>query len=161
MAFASSPTIGPDGTLFVPLLGSIDVAGLTTQEAAARLAERLADGYLVAPQVSVEVKEYLSQKVAIVGAVHRPGEYFLDGPTHLLEVLARAGNIDADKSAREIRIRRADGTTVVVATHDVHLLKKVPDSLIMRLDRGRLSDPTGALRYPPRREAPKESVGAP
>ena len=42
------------------------------------------------------------------------------------------------------------GTTVVVATHDVHLLKKVPDSLIMRLDRGRLSDPTGALRYPPR-----------
>jgi cell division transport system ATP-binding protein len=45
------------------------------------------------------------------------------------------------------------GTTVVVATHDVHLLKKVPDSLIMRLDRGRLSDPTGALRYPPRREA--------
>jgi len=41
----------------------------------------------------------------------------------------------------------------VVATHDVHLLKKVPDSLIMRLDKGRLSDPTGALRYPPRREA--------
>ena len=44
-------------------------------------------------------------------------------------------------------------TTVVVATHDVHLLKKVPESLIMRLDRGRLSDPTGALRYPPRRHA--------
>ena len=42
------------------------------------------------------------------------------------------------------------GTTVVVATHDVHLLRKVPDSLIMRLDKGRLSDPTGALRYPPR-----------
>ena len=33
------------------------------------------------------------------------------------------------------------GTTVLVATHDVHLLKKVPDSLIMRLDKGRLSDP--------------------
>jgi cell division transport system ATP-binding protein len=40
---------------------------------------------------------------------------------------------------------------VVVATHDLHLLKKVPESLIMRLDRGRLSDPTGALRYPPRK----------
>ena len=39
---------------------------------------------------------------------------------------------------------------MVVATHDVHLLKKVPESLIMRLDKGRLSDPTGALRYPPR-----------
>ena len=44
----------------------------------------------------------------------------------------------------------ATGGTVVVATHDVHLLKKVPESLIMRLDKGRLSDPTGALRYPPR-----------
>ena len=42
------------------------------------------------------------------------------------------------------------GTTVVVATHDVHLIKKVPNSLIMRLDKGRLFDPTGALRYPPR-----------
>ena len=29
-------------------------------------------------------------------------------------------------------------------------LKKVPDSLIMRLNKGQLSDPTGALRYPPR-----------
>ena len=46
------------------------------------------------------------------------------------------------------------GTTVVVATHDVNLLSKVPDSLFMRLDNGRLSDPTGALRYPPRRETP-------
>jgi cell division transport system ATP-binding protein len=45
------------------------------------------------------------------------------------------------------------GTTVVVATHDLDLLRKVPDSLIMRLDRGRLADPTGALRYPPRRPA--------
>jgi len=40
---------------------------------------------------------------------------------------------------------------VVVATHDMHLLQKVPGSLIMRLDKGRMSDPTGALRYPPRR----------
>jgi cell division transport system ATP-binding protein len=35
----------------------------------------------------------------------------------------------------------------------VQLIKKVPDSLIMRLDKGRLSDPTGALRYPPKRPA--------
>ena len=51
------------------------------------------------------------------------------------------------------------GTTVVVATHDVHLLKKVPESLIMRLNKGRLSDPTGALRYPPRPAVKSESSG--
>ena len=44
------------------------------------------------------------------------------------------------------------GTTIVVATHDVHLLSRVGAATIMHLDSGRLQDPTGALRYPPQRE---------
>jgi len=43
------------------------------------------------------------------------------------------------------------GTTVVVATHDFHLLGRIPGAQMMRLDRGRLLDPTGSLRYPPTR----------
>ncbi len=43
------------------------------------------------------------------------------------------------------------GTTVVVATHDVHLIARVAQSEMLRLDRGQLADPTGALRNPPRR----------
>ncbi len=88
------------------------------------------------------------QRVAIARAViARPRILVADEPT---------GNVDPDMALKLLRLFEALnrlGTTVVVATHDVHLLKKVPDSLIMRLDRGRLSDPTGALRYPPRREA--------
>jgi len=42
------------------------------------------------------------------------------------------------------------GTTIVVATHDIHLLSRVAKAEIMRIDRGQLSDPTGALRYPPK-----------
>ena len=42
------------------------------------------------------------------------------------------------------------GTTVVVATHDLHLISRIPEARMMRLDRGRLLDPTGALRFPPR-----------
>ena len=88
------------------------------------------------------------QRVAIARAViARPEILVADEPT---------GNVDPDMALKLLRLFEALnrlGTTVVVATHDVHLLKKVPDSLIMRLDRGRLSDPTGALRYPPRREA--------
>ncbi len=45
------------------------------------------------------------------------------------------------------------GTTVVVATHDLHLLNRIPNAQMMRLERGRLSDPTGALRYPPANRA--------
>ncbi len=89
------------------------------------------------------------QRVAIARAViGRPDLLVADEPT---------GNVDPDMAVKLLRLFEALnrlGTTVVVATHDVHLLRKVPDSLIMRLDKGRLSDPTGALRYPPRRAAP-------
>jgi cell division transport system ATP-binding protein len=85
------------------------------------------------------------QRVAIARAViGRPEMLVADEPT---------GNVDPEMAIKLLRLFEALnrlGTTVVVATHDVHLLKKVPDSLIMRLDKGRLSDPTGALRYPPR-----------
>ena len=87
------------------------------------------------------------QRVAIARAVIAMPEILVaDEPT---------GNVDADMALKLLRLFEALnrlGTTVVVATHDVHLLKKVPESLIMRLDKGRLSDPTGALRYPPRRQ---------
>jgi cell division transport system ATP-binding protein len=89
------------------------------------------------------------QRVAIARAViGRPDLLVADEPT---------GNVDPDMALKLLRLFEALnrlGTTVVVATHDVHLLRKVPDSLIMRLDKGRLSDPTGALRYPPRRAGP-------
>ena len=86
------------------------------------------------------------QRVAIARAViGRPDMLVADEPT---------GNVDPEMALKLIRLFEALnrlGTTVVVATHDVHLIRKVPDSLIMRLDKGTLADPTGALRYPPRR----------
>ena len=93
------------------------------------------------------------QRVAIARAViARPEMLVADEPT---------GNVDPDMAIKLLRLFEALnrlGTTVVVATHDVHLLQKVPTSLIMRLDKGRLSDPTGALRYPPRRPAAPAGV---
>ncbi len=95
------------------------------------------------------------QRVAIARAViARPQILIADEPT---------GNVDPDMALKLLRLFEAlnnrVGTTVIVATHDVHLLKKVPDSLIMRLQKGRLSDPTGALRYPPRPVGQTRSSG--
>lgn len=94
------------------------------------------------------------QRVAIARAViGRPDMLVADEPT---------GNVDPEMALKLLRLFEALnrlGTTVVVATHDVHLLRKVPESLIMRLDKGRLSDPTGALRYPPKRTVPSRSDG--
>jgi cell division transport system ATP-binding protein len=87
------------------------------------------------------------QRVAIARAViARPQLLIADEPT---------GNVDPEMALKLLRLFEAlntrVGTTVVVATHDVQLIRKVPDALIMRLGKGRLSDPTGALRYPPPR----------
>lgn len=93
------------------------------------------------------------QRVAIARAViGRPDMLVADEPT---------GNVDPEMALKLLRLFEALnrlGTTVVVATHDLHLLKKIPESLIMRLDKGRLSDPTGALRYPPRRPAARDTA---
>lgn len=85
------------------------------------------------------------QRVAIARAViTRPDILVADEPT---------GNVDPAMAARLLRLFDALnqlGTTIVVATHDLHLLSRIKDAQILRLDTGRLADPTGALRYPPR-----------
>ncbi len=88
------------------------------------------------------------QRVAIARAViSRPDILVADEPT---------GNVDPEMAARLLRLFDALnqlGTTIVVATHDLHLIARLPSAQIMRLDGGRIDDPTGALRFPPRREA--------
>ena len=88
------------------------------------------------------------QRVAIARAViSRPEMLVADEPT---------GNVDPDMAERLLLMFESlnkQGTTVVVATHDFHLLSRIPQAVMMRLDKGRLLDPTGALRYPPPRPA--------
>lgn len=85
------------------------------------------------------------QRVAIARAViGRPDILVADEPT---------GNVDPDMALRLLKLFSALnklGTTVLVATHDVHLLGQIDGAQLMRLDRGRLSDPTGSLKNPPR-----------
>ena len=84
------------------------------------------------------------QRVAIARAViGRPEILVADEPT---------GNVDPDMAVRLLHLFEGLnrlGTTIVVATHDIHLLSKVQGAQMMKLDRGKLSDPTGSLRYPP------------
>lgn len=85
------------------------------------------------------------QRVAIARAViGRPEILVADEPT---------GNVDPDMARRLLQLFAALnklGTTVVVATHDVHLLGEIDGANMMRLDKGKLSDPTGLLKHPPR-----------
>lgn len=84
------------------------------------------------------------QRVAIARAViARPQLLVADEPT---------GNVDPEMAMRLLGLFEALnrlGTTVIVATHDIHLISRIDNAQMMRLEKGRLADPTGALRYPP------------
>jgi cell division transport system ATP-binding protein len=86
------------------------------------------------------------QRVAIARAViSQPELLVADEPT---------GNVDAEMAARLMHLFSALnrlGTTIVIATHDVGLIAATTGAQMMRLDKGTMVDPTGALRNPPPR----------
>lgn len=83
--------VNGQGEISMPLVGVVKVAGLTPQEIEKHLAELYNARFLVNPQVTVEVKEFRHQRVAVTGAVAKPGSYEIIGPRTLLEVLSLAG----------------------------------------------------------------------
>jgi polysaccharide export outer membrane protein len=105
--------VDQDGFVQFPLVGRVKAGGSTTRQFADRLTELLGKDYLVNPQVSVSVKEYLSQKVQVLGEAGKPGLFYLSGPTTLLEVLSRAEGVTkgAGKQLILVRRQRANGPT--------------------------------------------------
>ncbi|KAA3623394.1 MAG: hypothetical protein DWQ08_11660 [Proteobacteria bacterium] len=94
------------GTIILPLLGELEVAGLTAQEAEQLLVERLGE-YLHDPQVSVFVSEYRSQEISVVGAVNDPGIKNVNRSRTLLEMLTLAGGLD-EKAGGQVYVQTAD-----------------------------------------------------
>jgi polysaccharide export outer membrane protein len=88
--------IAGDGAITLPFLGSVSVAGLTSVEAAQKIAKLLGEQFLQNPQVSVFAREFNSQKVSVIGAVTTPGTYPLSGPRTIIQMLAQAGGLRPD-----------------------------------------------------------------
>ena len=83
--------VNGQGEISMPLVGVVKVAGMTPQEVQKRLEELYNARFLVNPQITVTVKEFRHQRVAVTGAVAKPGSYEIIGPRTLLEVLSLAG----------------------------------------------------------------------
>ncbi|HZP59607.1 MAG TPA: polysaccharide biosynthesis/export family protein, partial [Opitutaceae bacterium] len=61
--------VSNEGTIVFPLIGKISVGGMTPQAAAHLIQERLAQGYLINPQVSVTVQEFSKRRFTVLGEV--------------------------------------------------------------------------------------------
>jgi polysaccharide export outer membrane protein len=81
-----------DGTIPFQYLQRVKAENLTVIELAEVLRKGLADGYVRKPQVSVEVEQYHSQNVYVLGEVKAPGKYSLPGNSTLVDVLTQAGS---------------------------------------------------------------------
>ncbi|MCB1969232.1 MAG: polysaccharide export protein [Geminicoccaceae bacterium] len=94
------------GNFSMPLIGQVAANGLTSTELEQRIADKLKDGYLVDPQVSIEVLTY--RPFYILGEVNKPGEYEHQASMTLEQAIAKAGGYT----------RRADTGTVVLRRND-------------------------------------------
>lgn len=101
--------VSSDGTIRVPLLGEIQVEGLTVSKVSAKIERLFADGYLVAPQVDVFISEHRSKKAVILGQIRSPGQYELRGKITFLEFISTAGGLTADAGSTATIKRISDG----------------------------------------------------
>jgi polysaccharide biosynthesis/export protein len=107
--------ISQSGNITFPLLGQVQVAGLSTRDAELLLARHLIEGgFVKQPQVSVLVSDYQSQKVSVMGQVAKPGQYPLDASKSVRDALALAGGVLNDTAAEDVTLVRADGTRVII-----------------------------------------------
>lgn len=85
--------VDADGSISFPLIGRVQAAGTTLSELQQRITTMLSSGYIRNPQVRVEVNQYKSQFVYVIGEVRAPGKITMTGTTMtLLEALALAGS---------------------------------------------------------------------
>jgi polysaccharide export outer membrane protein len=98
--------VSEDGSISLPLLGKVAIAGLTKEELEKKLASLLFEkNYLKNARVTVFIREYQSSQVAVIGAVVKTGMYNLIGHTTLLQMISQAGGL-TERASNELFILR-------------------------------------------------------
>ncbi|MDQ7747041.1 polysaccharide biosynthesis/export family protein [Hydrogenophaga pseudoflava] len=149
-----SVRVNGSGAVSLPLIGSVQLAGLTAQEAEAQLAQKYGENYLQNPQVSVFIKEFTTQRITIEGAVAKPGIYPVTGQLTLLRALALAGGGAQYAELSEIMLfRNAQGRPADPLVFDLEKIRSgaVPDPLVQ-------SDDVIVVKRNPKRTALRDSL---
>jgi polysaccharide biosynthesis/export protein len=118
-----SVQVADTGTINLPLVGEVSVAGKTAQQVERDLTAKLGAKYLQNPQVTVYVKEYNSQQVTIEGAIQKPGVFPLKGKTSLLQLIALANGFDPNSDWTVLVLRQSNGKKSA-AKFDVDAIQK-------------------------------------
>lgn len=104
--------VATDGTIDFPLAGRIPVVGLRTGDIQQRLTERLRQGYLKDPQVTVLMKEWNSRKISVLGQVQKPGSVPYYPHMTIVDAIAQAGGFTGIAAKNSVSLRREMGGKV-------------------------------------------------
>ncbi len=144
-ALSADFVVDKDGGISYPLIGRVEVAGLSPTDLAKKLQSLLGAGFLRRPEVSVRVKEYRSRPVLVLGEVSRPGVFPLKGDRSLLTILAEAGGLTSN-AGHELLVARPPEGRAGLAIEQFSSMPIVPGLS----DVARLSDseelPPGAIK---------------
>jgi len=106
-ALNTTVRVSSRGYITLPLLGQIQIKGLTAREAEIEIEDLFRTKYIKNPHVSVFVQEHLSQRVTLVGQFEKPGTYDYISKQRLLDVMALGGGL-SDNAGNTIQIRRRE-----------------------------------------------------
>lgn len=123
--------IASDGTVMLPLVKRVKVAGLEPQGVEDVVVEKLkSEGLLTDPVVTVKVIEYNSKRVEIIGEVQKSGSFPLEPKMSLMRLIAQAGGFNPMARRDKVSIRRQqrDGSVIAaeVNVEDI-MANAIPD----------------------------------
>jgi len=98
--------VSENGMISLPLLGEIRAEGLNRLQLEKELSTRLEKNYLKNAQVTIFIKEFMSKKISIMGAVRNPGQLDLIGRQSLLQVISMAGGLSGEASDTVVVFRQ-------------------------------------------------------
>src|SRR5260221_3482477 len=122
--------IGKDGTTSFPLIGVINLGGKTVAQAADLIRARLADGYLVNPQITVSVIEYAKRRFTVLGQVQKPGTYEIPNEESVgfLQAIAMAGGYTRLANRANVTITRSVGGRKTALSLDMNHATSDPNT---------------------------------
>ena len=113
--------LSADGTITMPLIGPVRMAGLTTDQAAAAITAKLKDGYLVRPEVSVSIEARVRRTVTVLGQAQNPGVFELpvDRQLTVVEAIGMAGGATRIANIKKISLKRRGGPVQMLNLKDI------------------------------------------
>lgn len=104
--FSREVTVQPDGTIEIPLLGSVKVQGMKADELQNILTARFSK-YVSNPSITVNLRKFSSYRVAVIGQVRNPGYFEYREGMKLLELIAQSGGLQDYARTGDLRVFRS------------------------------------------------------